>query len=93
MKIGDDGRCMLTVKNVKKDDAGTYTCLAQNIHGGDRTKCSLYVEGKPSRDAVEAHEPPEFVKPLRNKTVIEGEDVTLEVSALQTTDLLLKITG
>lgn len=24
-------------------------------------------------------EPPEFVKPLRNRTVIEGEDLTLEV--------------
>lgn len=45
LNIGADGRCTLTVKNVKKDDAGTYTCLAQNIHGGDRTKCSLYVEG------------------------------------------------
>uniref|UniRef100_A0A915I7E7 Ig-like domain-containing protein n=1 Tax=Romanomermis culicivorax TaxID=13658 RepID=A0A915I7E7_ROMCU len=68
-----DGLCKLVIKSLKRDDAGTFTCLAQNIHGGDRTKCTAV------KSADELPLPPEFVKPLRDKTVIEGEDVILEV--------------
>lgn len=46
--IDEDGKCELTIKEAKADDAGAYTCLAQNVHGGDRTKCTLNVESKKS---------------------------------------------
>ncbi|VDP03098.1 unnamed protein product [Soboliphyme baturini] len=79
---------VLKIIKSQKDDAGAYMCMAQNIYGSDKTECTLMVKGKPGEQ--EEGTPPEFVKPMRSKTVFEGEDMVIEVCVVSANISILR---
>ncbi|XP_050013497.1 leucine-rich repeats and immunoglobulin-like domains protein 2 isoform X3 [Alexandromys fortis] len=58
------------IANVKIEDMGIYSCMAQNIAGGLSANASLTVLETPS-----------FVRPLEDKTVTRGETAVLQCIA------------
>ncbi|KAF4021468.1 hypothetical protein G4228_013456 [Cervus hanglu yarkandensis] len=58
------------IANVKIEDMGIYSCMAQNIAGGLSANASLIVLETPS-----------FVRPLEDKTVTRGETAVLQCIA------------
>ena len=45
-RFEDDGRGVLTVRDVRRDDAGTFTCTGSNFYSLDTDKATIYVGGK-----------------------------------------------
>ncbi|XP_021778018.1 leucine-rich repeats and immunoglobulin-like domains protein 2 isoform X4 [Papio anubis] len=58
------------IANVKIEDMGIYSCMAQNIAGGLSANASLTVLETPS-----------FIRPLEDKTVTRGETAVLQCIA------------
>lgn len=58
------------IANVKIEDMGIYSCMAQNIAGGLSANASLIVLETPS-----------FIRPLEDKTVTRGETAVLQCIA------------
>uniref|UniRef100_A0A8C9DWS9 Leucine-rich repeats and immunoglobulin-like domains protein 2 n=1 Tax=Phocoena sinus TaxID=42100 RepID=A0A8C9DWS9_PHOSS len=58
------------IANVKIEDMGIYSCMAQNIAGGLSANASLIVLETPS-----------FIRPLEDKTVARGETAVLQCIA------------
>ncbi|XP_055484772.1 leucine-rich repeats and immunoglobulin-like domains protein 2 isoform X2 [Psammomys obesus] len=58
------------IANVKIEDMGIYSCMAQNIAGGLSANASLTVLETPS-----------FIRPLEDKTVARGETAVLQCIA------------
>ncbi|XP_045147785.1 leucine-rich repeats and immunoglobulin-like domains protein 2 isoform X2 [Echinops telfairi] len=58
------------IANVKIEDMGVYSCMAQNIAGGLSANASLTVLETPS-----------FIRPLEDKTVTRGETAVLQCIA------------
>ncbi|XP_075415633.1 leucine-rich repeats and immunoglobulin-like domains protein 2 isoform X2 [Tenrec ecaudatus] len=58
------------IANVKLEDMGVYSCMAQNIAGGLSANASLTVLETPS-----------FIRPLEDKTVTRGETAVLQCIA------------
>ncbi|XP_041493959.1 leucine-rich repeats and immunoglobulin-like domains protein 2 isoform X3 [Microtus oregoni] len=58
------------IANVKIEDMGIYSCMAQNIAGGLSANASLTVLETPS-----------FVRPLEDKTITRGETAVLQCIA------------
>ncbi|CAG2058615.1 unnamed protein product, partial [Timema podura] len=75
-----DGRvARLELDNLQQEDAGVYTCVAENELG--RTRCSAELRVLDTLDpSDEDRRPPEFVQGLPETTaVLEGHSVELQV--------------
>nr|CAD7441063.1 unnamed protein product [Timema bartmani] len=75
-----DGRvARLELDNLQQEDAGVYTCVAENELG--RTRCSAELRVLDTLDpSDEDRRPPEFVQGLPETTVVlEGHSVELQV--------------
>ncbi|XP_059176220.1 serine-rich adhesin for platelets-like, partial [Physella acuta] len=70
-----DGReARLEMSDVYVDDAGLYSCLAQNEAGVQTSSCELIVKASGSESTVV----PMFLTKLTNATVYDGESLILE---------------
>ncbi|XP_013782642.1 fasciclin-2-like [Limulus polyphemus] len=67
--IVDEATGTLTIQEVSKDDAGIYTCIAENKAGSDQKIMKLTVFSKPK------------IIQFENKTSVEATTVTLECHA------------
>ncbi|XP_028414936.1 fibroblast growth factor receptor 2-like [Dendronephthya gigantea] len=56
--------CMLRIKNVRKEDVGTYRCLAQNKYGTASKLMNLTVSGVSKPRGIHGKGPPWFIKPM-----------------------------
>ncbi|XP_074600440.1 uncharacterized protein LOC141854581 isoform X3 [Brevipalpus obovatus] len=65
-----DGISKLTLKNANDDNAGLYTCKADNDTGQDETQANVSVN--PPQEA------PKFIRPLRDIAGQPGKNITLE---------------
>ncbi|CDW55769.1 Muscle M line assembly protein unc 89 [Trichuris trichiura] len=77
--IDEDKVCSLFISAITPEDEGCYAALAKNSLGQDRTECNVTVAvASKSAKELEHGAAPEFIKPLRSKSIIEGEDLTLD---------------
>lgn len=75
----EPGQSMMFLDGFTKDDSGIYKCVIANSVGQSTCTANLSeIEEKVLPKAVKG-EPPNFVKKLDNKNVIEGDAVQLEV--------------
>uniref|UniRef100_A0ABM0M4D4 Hemicentin-1-like n=1 Tax=Saccoglossus kowalevskii TaxID=10224 RepID=A0ABM0M4D4_SACKO len=65
-----NGRSELTIYNVRKEDTGTYACIAENAAGKEKRVTDIWVQVPPT----------DFVPP-RNQTVTRAHTVELTCSA------------
>ncbi|KAK6043279.1 immunoglobulin I-set domain protein [Cooperia oncophora] len=70
----DDGVCTLTIFSSTEDDAGCYTCVAENIHGLSESTSTVRIIPPSKKD----HMAPKFVELLTNRSVLEHEEIHLE---------------
>nr|CDJ96599.1 Immunoglobulin I-set and Fibronectin domain containing protein [Haemonchus contortus] len=70
----DDGVCTLTIFSSTEDDAGCYTCVAENIYGSSESSCFVHIIPPLRKDQIA----PKFVELLQNRSVIENEEIHLE---------------
>lgn len=87
MTIDANGTCSLKITDAKVTDTGFYSCIVQNENGSDKTEANLSVRIQKSqsvsiREDLEMAEGPDFVKPLRDRSVPDGQDLELEVRVI-----------
>ncbi|PIO73038.1 immunoglobulin I-set domain protein [Teladorsagia circumcincta] len=70
----DEGVCTLTVFTATVEDAGCYTCVAENIHGSAESSSIVHIIPPLRKD----HFAPKFVELLTNRSVLEHEEIHLE---------------
>ncbi|KFD70456.1 hypothetical protein M514_00956 [Trichuris suis] len=76
--MDEDKVCSLSIGAISPEDEGCYAALAKNSLGQDRTECYLTIAAPKGAEELEHGVAPEFIKPLRSKSIIEGEDLTLD---------------
>ncbi|GMR58628.1 hypothetical protein PMAYCL1PPCAC_28823, partial [Pristionchus mayeri] len=70
----ENGVCTLVIRQAKKEDAGSYVCQGENLHGSSSTTSSVVILPPLSADT----KPPKFVEQLLDSTTPEGAEVLLE---------------
>ena len=76
-----DGQCTLLIKDCSLTDEGVYRCEAENPLGKAKTQANAHVEmglSKAEKPKEKSGEPPKFIIPLEDTTVLLGSAVTLE---------------
>uniref|UniRef100_A0A914Y913 Ig-like domain-containing protein n=1 Tax=Panagrolaimus superbus TaxID=310955 RepID=A0A914Y913_9BILA len=77
----DEGVERLVIESSKVKDSGLYKAVAKNSAGTTMTEAKLEVRGtKIDRTKKSKTEAPEFTKPLQDKIVSLGENISLECS-------------
>ncbi|WKY09394.1 hypothetical protein Q1695_002059 [Nippostrongylus brasiliensis] len=73
-----EGICTLTIASASLTDAGSYTCLAENVHGSTESVSVVHIVQslKNQRSA------PRFVEMLTNRSVLEHEEIQLECAVV-----------
>jgi hypothetical protein len=73
----DDGTQRLTIQKATSQDIGAYKCEATNTAGKAKTEAKLQVKQAVVKE-VKEETAPEFVKPLTQGEIIEGQTVEFE---------------
>ncbi|KAI1702784.1 immunoglobulin domain-containing protein [Ditylenchus destructor] len=76
-----NGECSLVIKDCTMNDEGAYRCEAENPLGKAKTQATAHVEmnlSQVEKKKVETGEPPRFIIPLEDMTVLVGSTIDLE---------------
>lgn len=77
--IIEEGKSILVIKKVKKEDGGKYEVKVTNEAGEARTSATLQVTVSKSPEEEEVR-PPKFIEPLHPQLVAEGEVAIMETT-------------